>query len=428
MHDISLTRRGFLFSSSLAIGAGLIAGLEGCSPIINKTRRMFSAIPSYEAIHEAASVLSPVNPSQLKAYPLFSWDRVPVAAHLGKPEGDFTHDELQFLANRFPLITIEKMQAKDLYHVSEPGTYKALQQLKDINSDLKILFYWNSVVAYPFYQSYETFREHPQWAMKNVSGWNVLDHREFDTYDLSNPHCREWWIKVACEAIHQHGFDGLFIDEVSSLYHSEGRSRQWGSAKYNEVMKGMAQLLLQVHDCAGDEKLLIFNGLHADSEVWDDCGISFLQLLSGAMVEHFGSSDLLEREGANSKYLMAAYIAAIQEAGKRGRILLVKGWPGFNWRNPISKSYDVNAAAARSAIKFPLACFLVAAEPYSYFIYSWGYTDKEGTLIPYPEFDKPLGPPKGPGIRNGWIYTREFEHARVEVDLDLQQANIDWKA
>ena len=44
----------------------------------------------------------------------------------------------------------------------------------------------------------------------------------------------------------------------------------------------------------------------------------------------------------------------------------------------------------------------------------------------YPEFDKPLGPPLGDAIRNGWTYQREFEHASVFVDLENKTAKIDW--
>ena len=45
----------------------------------------------------------------------------------------------------------------------------------------------------------------------------------------------------------------------------------------------------------------------------------------------------------------------------------------------------------------------------------------------YPEFDKPLGAPKGDAKRDGFKYTREFEHASVFVDLKTKTAKIDWK-
>ena len=45
----------------------------------------------------------------------------------------------------------------------------------------------------------------------------------------------------------------------------------------------------------------------------------------------------------------------------------------------------------------------------------------------YPEFDRPLGPPKGEAKRDDWTYHREFEHASVFVNLDKETAKITWK-
>jgi hypothetical protein len=47
----------------------------------------------------------------------------------------------------------------------------------------------------------------------------------------------------------------------------------------------------------------------------------------------------------------------------------------------------------------------------------------------FAEFSKPLGPPDGPAIQNGTIWTRSFQHASVFVDLANRSAcKIDWLA
>jgi hypothetical protein len=81
---------------------------------------------------------------------------------------------------------------------------------------------------------------------------------------------------------------------------------------------------------------------------------------------------------------------------------------------------------ARERLTFPLACFLVAAQPGSHFCYSWGYTHTHGMLDPYAEFDRPLGPPQADATWVGLTATREFAHASVRVDLTTRQARIDW--
>ena len=43
-----------------------------------------------------------------------------------------------------------------------------------------------------------------------------------------------------------------------------------------------------------------------------------------------------------------------------------------------------------------------------------------------PEYARPLGAPKGPSVKSDWIYTREFEHARVTLDIENEQAEIIW--
>jgi len=117
------------------------------------------------------------------------------------------------------------------------------------------------------------------------------------------------------------------------------------------------------------------------------------------------------------------------EAGKRGKIVVMKGWAGFKWTQgePREIPYDELLQRARDSIPFPHACFLVAAQPHSYFCYSWGYRDMHGSLDWYPEFDKPLGEPEAQAVRDGWSYTRRFEHCDVWVDLESKEARITWK-
>ena len=63
---------------------------------------------------------------------------------------------------------------------------------------------------------------------------------------------------------------------------------------------------------------------------------------------------------------------------------------------------------SKERIEFSLACYLIGAQPYSYFLYSGGGSCHP--VVDYPEFKKPLGPPKGAYKRttpDGWQFTRE---------------------
>jgi hypothetical protein len=103
----------------------------------------------------------------------------------------------------------------------------------------------------------------------------------------------------------------------------------------------------------------------------------------------------------------------------------------------------VNATKQASAdlLVQSLAPFLIVAEETSFFGYGWFYDMESGyapcddnrtlCLAPdgwYPEYSKPLGPPKGPAVESGDVWTRDFAHASVFVDLrNRSLSRIDWK-
>jgi hypothetical protein len=86
-------------------------------------------------------------------------------------------------------------------------------------------------------------------------------------------------------------------------------------------------------------------------------------------------------------------------------------------------------AQSRAALVYPLAVFLICAEKYSYFRVHEGYSANEDDrwMRWFPEYDKPLGPPKGPAVRGGLVYTRSFDHADVWLDIGKREGKIAWK-
>jgi hypothetical protein len=84
---------------------------------------------------------------------------------------------------------------------------------------------------------------------------------------------------------------------------------------------------------------------------------------------------------------------------------------------------------AKSRFNYQLAIFLICAEKYSYFDLKDSYDAKTSTswMTRPADYDRPLGPPKGPAVRNGYAYAREFAHASVQLDIEHETANIVWK-
>ncbi len=115
-------------------------------------------------------------------------------------------------------------------------------------------------------------------------------------------------------------------------------------------------------------------------------------------------------------------------AGKAGKIVILKTWPGFTWldKETLKLPKAELQRLARERITFPLAAFLIAASENSYFNYTWGYRDNHGAYDWYPEFDKKLGAPLGDAKQEGVEYRREFKHASVYLNIKTKQAEINW--
>ena len=345
------------------------------------------------------------------ALPLFSWDHVPVYAHVGKRSGDFTPRELDFLAKHFDFITIEKAQAIQKYGNTEAGFAVAAREIKKRNPKAKVLFYWNASLAYfGLYQAMRTFPA--DGLLRDSKGRLVLRRNKVPNYDLTRQDVRDWWSDVAAKAVHEYGADGIFADAMGQ------RKDGLDAKKVAALVAARVAMLEETRRKIGPDKLIIYNGLMRDDPK------KLLRFADGAMIESF-----CHPKYGNSKEELTAYFEATRAAANDGKIVILKGWPGFSFRQKemMQKPYAELARLAKERITFPLACFLITAERNCYFCYSWGYREKHGTFEWYPEFDKPLGPPLGEAKRNGWIYHRDFAHASVTVNLETRTARIDWK-
>jgi hypothetical protein len=44
----------------------------------------------------------------------------------------------------------------------------------------------------------------------------------------------------------------------------------------------------------------------------------------------------------------------------------------------------------------------------------------------YEQYHKPLGQPLGPAERNGYVYTRRYDHLDVRVNIQSKEAVLRW--
>ncbi len=351
--------------------------------------------------------------------PEFSWDTVPVYIHVGKSSG-FTDEEIEFVATHSIFVCLEKGHGMLPHGSTEKGIEHDAARLKKINPKMKVIYYWNTFLDYSMYDAHRVYESHPEWWLKTLDGSLDTKRRSLKRYDLSNPDVQEWWANEVKKAVVDGSCDGVFMDAFPQIT-APANIELWGEEKYNAILDGLIKTIELTREKIAVDNIIMYNGIRNTNTL--HFGMQYLDITDAAKIEHFDQFQSRDKEN------VALDIEMMIEAGKRGKIVCMKGWPGFNWleRDLIRNTpYEELLARARKNITFPLACFLVAAQPYSYFCYSWGYRENYGSLDWYPEFAKPLGAPKGDAVKDGWQYSREFEGCKVWVNLETREARIDW--
>jgi hypothetical protein len=346
----------------------------------------------------------------------FSWDTVPVCAHMGQTSGTLSQAELEWIASAYPIITLEKSHGLEVYGSTEAGIAATARRLKAINPHIKVLFYFNAFINWPPYDALKDFPD--RWILRDPQGEMVTNPSGVPRPDVSNPEMQDWWSGVVAENLEAAPLDGLFGDALPQVL-SPALNSRLGPEKAEALREGMEQMLAKTKALLGNEKIILVNGIRGDQfrEILDWEGID------GVMIEHFDAFH--SRDGA----VLFEDLKSFEIARKKGKFVILKGWPGFTWLDPIAKERPETELLelARNEITFPLACYLVAANRGDFFSYSWGYRENHGTIDSYEPLNRPLGAPLGEATWSAMRASRDFKHASVTVDLDSREASISWR-
>ena len=333
--------------------------------------------------------------------------------------------ELKFVAQASDFVCLEKGHGRSSSGSTEEGIALDARQLQALNPRMKVLFYWNTFLNYPLYDACQQVAQHPEWIFRDKKGQPIYKTAALEQYNLLNCEFRRWWAKIAARAVTEYGCDGIFMDAVNQAKRPIWMKRGWGQGNEPLLTQAVIEMMRLADKEMGEDALLVYNGLRSMDPAGTTTGQEYLPHASGVMVEHFTAFH------SRTKESIAADIEAITAAAGMGKIVVVKGWPDptFNWTNKEKMCIpsSVLADEARKKITFSLACFLIAAQENCYFSYSWGWREQHGSLVDYPEFHKPLGKPKSQARKEGWAYTRSYEHAHVWLNLAERRAKIDWR-
>lgn len=362
-------------------------------------------------------------------YPTWSWDSVQEFKMFGD-KSLLTDEQVTRIAGLSNFIAIEKEHGVTELGTADLGAKHEAARFKAVNPDIKVLFYFNGAIAYDFTSYTKTFSpkadEMTEKEKKDLllydpekSAYHTLHNGHRYAWDILKPTFRTWWSDTVGDAVRQTGTDGVFWDQMHGWMWLRPEQRQ-------EVEEAHLTLQQMATQAIGSNRILLCNNAAEN--------LDFIANCDAVMYEHHKPAQY--RENLQRYVDDWAQMRAVANAGKINVYRWGVDLRGTQFENSdrrVRISPDNHAALAEIAkerITFPLACFLIGAQPYSYFMLSWGWGTYTGALVDFPELKKPLGAPLGPYRRqadDSWIFTRQFKHADVRVDLEAEQATITWK-
>ncbi|WP_144060248.1 putative glycoside hydrolase [Rhodopirellula sallentina] len=359
-------------------------------------------------------------------YPKFSWEVTPQYFMFGDGSRVLFPEEVRSIAARTSFICIEKSHGSGMLGAAELGAKHEAAAFKKLNPDAKVLFYFNSAYAYPF-TSYtkglatNKIDQHPelkQFLLVDPQTGELARRGNVYKFDVLNPEFRDWWSDTVAKGVAESGCDGAFIDQMHGFV--------WMRPdKQKEVERSMGEMMALLKSKMGTDKILLGNNAHTDA------ARPVFPVVDAIMFEHY-SAKLLTKEKLledwrNMRRIAKAGKISIFRIGVEHELDEVEKASG---KRRQSNRDERLAEIARERLEYYHACYLIGAQPYSYFQYGWGWRLSSGSLQEYPDLQKPLGAPTGRPRRidpEGWEFTREYEHASVWVNTETQQAKITWR-
>ncbi len=361
--------------------------------------------------------------------PEFSWDKMPLYMHVRKNTA-FTKKEIKYLA-KHPLVTFEKTTGSQAYGASEAGTIEAAMAVKKISPTTKILYYKNVVINWGSYKEDELFlKKHPEALLVNDAGKKALmPNGRTGFFDLSQEYVRSYWLDHVTKVTSNPVIDGLFMDANIKVLVPGFFNSRVGVEKQKVIESGYLTMMEQLNSRLGKDNLLIANILRVRPE-FEDVGREYLKFFSGSYIEGFEH----ENFGMTYEEYLAKGIEAVQKTAREGKVIAMSLGIGEaldgaqvgmdDVRESLDSSENLN-----ERIDYLLAIFLVCAEKYSYVYPHDGYNSKASGvwLKTFPQYEKKLGAPRGAAKKEGYVYTRAFEHVDVWLDIKNKKAKLQWK-
>ena len=320
------------------------------------------------------------------ALPQFSWDTLPVFFHSSNSSGQYNDDALKVIA-KYQMATIEKWMGYDVKNVDdEDEMVLAMKAIKALNPKISTYFYMNSHKDRPeMTRMARELDEHPEYALCDENGVKVKNNQGFYVFDLSKLEVRKWWLNICLNATKYANGDGCFCDSSQRInttftpHLSASKEKAWN--------EGLLNLTHEVQEALGDNNLLI-------------------------------------GKVANQSYVKAVQIEGFRASNNSIQSLLLGAQVG-----QVMQAHVPVGVLCTSDLTDYITAFLIGAGEYAYFGCGGWNTKGDDTkpLTWRPEYDKPLGAPKGPAQYNNGVWTRSFASGtEVTFNTKGNKGSIKW--
>ena len=352
-------------------------------------------------------------------YPEWSWDRVRTYVAIRRSD-DYSEEQILALAEQ-DVVMLEKYNGHETHGSVEMGTLVAARRIKAVNAKVKIFFYLNCMVHYGGYKANEDFKD--EWLLLNPKR-NNTPYKWRDrllSYDHTNLEFREWWIQRGLDMLAHEEIDGIFIDAIMKVQ-SYALGLVKGEAWIDQHGAAYLETARQLRERLPSGKILIGNVLRAMGGGTDG-NYRNLQYLDGSYLENW----------AVPRYLVMS-MQLMTKALKEGKIIMLNSDMShidFGGIDSLDARYHLLNQS--EFIDFRLGYFLLVVEPYAYFSYHWGVDANPSRLnvfdnTRFEAITRKLGRPLGDYVDNGYgVFTREFEHLKVHVNITSQQGILTVK-
>ena len=386
--------------------------------------------------------LYPTGPQHLSNYPKvtkrlhseFSWDTLPMTARVNSRKA-LPASYAKIMATTYAKIGLG---GNSFYgsKFKDEGVRKMAALLKSFNPDVLLTTYRNAGIHFTGFSADKALNKEEWFEYildENGKRKYITYSGNQNAYNHDHPDLRKWWVDTAVDLMNDPNIDGIFIDkanggdepfqnEKGEIVAPEGKVQSYIDLKARISEDAfLTGNILRTNRPGGNRELLhIFNGTYLES--WEKVNGDCLVTMTKADT-------------------VCASLQLIREARVKGFDVFTN-FRELKWHRMKSRDERVDKLVAagreeeiregmKQALQYPLAFYLITAEPYSYFQYQTS-TDPEmpefcwNAKAHFDEFRNPLGKPLGPPVKDGYVYTRSFEHVDVWLDVENKKSRLTW--